>query len=96
MKKPFSIYFNFQLEGTEKVICIKATVQFDPDGHSYTVHSFQHFDGVKKSNRVGILPDIKIRQRPGTNTWVHVDSDSPSILSSLVGQAIEKVELVNG
>jgi hypothetical protein len=88
----FIIYFNFPLENTGKFICIEAVVEPDQADH-YNIHSFRNFDGIKKTATptAVILPDIKIKQEHAVgNAWVHIDSEKPSVLSTVVGKAIEK------
>ncbi len=88
----FIIYFNFPLENTGKIICIEAVVEPHQSDH-YNIHSFRNFDGIKKTATQApvILPGIKIKQEHAVNnTWVHTDSEKPSLLSTIVGKAIEK------
>jgi hypothetical protein len=88
----FIIYFNFPLENTGKFICMEAVVEPHQADH-YNIHSFRNFDGIKKAATPAsvILPDIKIKQqRTINNAWVHTDSEKASLLSTIVGKAIEK------
>ena len=88
----FMIYFNFPLENTGKLVCIEAVVEPNQTDHYYNIHSFRNFNGIKKQDASipVILPEINIKQHQATkNVWVHIDSDEPSILSSIVGKAIE-------
>lgn len=75
------------------MICIEAVVEPDYTALQYTIHSFRNFDGIKRQpvSLNNILPDIKIRHKKINNArnWVHTDSEEVSLLSTIVGKAIE-------
>lgn len=92
----FYIYFNFPLENTGKIICMEAIVEPDQSSHYYNIHSFRNFNGIKKSFLLSanLLPDIKIKEKLlADKHWVHIDSEEVSVLSSIVGKAIEQRKL---
>jgi hypothetical protein len=97
-EKSFSIYFNFPLENSGKLICMEAVVDADQNYLNYNIHSFKNFDGIKKKESMPtVLPEISIKKlgEDAAGHWVHIDSEKPSTLSNIVGKAIEERNAFN-
>jgi hypothetical protein len=91
MKKTFNIVFDFNLDGSSRVLQLEAAVELR--------YSLPHYR-VSKICRQGqnspseLLPevDIKCILSDGQYKWVHTDSGKETYLSNAIGRAIEKTQ----
>jgi hypothetical protein len=86
----YSIAFVFPLESSHLSISITADVELHHSVPHYMVKNFR--TGLKHDHPV--LPDIAIKKLHGR--WVHVDSEKETLLSILVGKAIDHCEIASG
>lgn len=91
MHKTFTISFNFPLEESSYVLALEATVEQIAGDPVYRVRDFR-MSG--KQNGLPLLPPQEIKPvRPPSaddKIWVHKDSEKESVISRILGKAIEK------
>lgn len=83
------IHFTFPLENTHS-IPISAMAEAHHSDLYYVVHSFYRTD-VKDKNDFSLLPQQEVMQinQQGKTKWVHRDSQKETLLSKIIGKAIE-------
>ena len=82
-KQAFSIEFRFPVEPAGNWVTFSAKVRESSLTDIWEVHSFKS-DGQDK------LPVKKVFLQKQTNTWVEIDSNKETLLSALIGRAIDK------
>jgi hypothetical protein len=94
METPMPIAFNFPLEGSSKTIPVAAVAELELVEACYVVHSFEVLPVQPHSPANSFLPAQKIKKikERDTEMWVHKDSEKPTVLSIVIGEAIDKKE----
>jgi hypothetical protein len=86
----FKIQFPVPLDSSERTIILSASVSLHHSSPHYKVSDINL--PASPGNQPPLLTDIDIKcvHRQGVLTWIHVDSGKSSILSLVIGHAIEE------
>ncbi|HEY4064988.1 MAG TPA: hypothetical protein VGM30_23955 [Puia sp.] len=90
MDKPLKIVFDFNLDGSARVIQLEAVVVLHHSAPHYRVSRISRQGHI---NYTELLPevDLKCVLADGGHKWVHTDSGKETYLSNVIGKAIEKL-----
>lgn len=90
MEKSFAIEFDFPLERSAQTLRMKALARLHHSTPYYVVQSFHLADS--KPGGLPVLPpvEIELADQAGTKVWVHRNSGRSSLLSLVLGKAIEE------
>jgi hypothetical protein len=82
----YAIEFDIQLEKTPIFLHLNAQVELHHSDPYYVISNFR----TALQREGSILPAMKIKKKK--DKWVHLDTEQPTYLSELVGEAIEEFE----
>lgn len=92
MEPPIEIKFDFPVAHSDLNFFLTATAELHHSEPYYLVYDFQLENSPGNQGQPSILPPQEIKQikRDGKMVWVHKDSERESLLSLIMGKAIEE------
>lgn len=93
MRKPFTIEFDYPLADNTITLHLHAIAEPGTHSSEFVVHSFSNIAPSRDSLNNHLLPKqtLKCISTNEKRIWVHVESERETFLSTVVGEAIEKI-----